>query len=306
MKRLTFSLALLLVAGCGRSSGGSTPVAPAPAGPTIPSGVSALVASMFQQLPTYIQSTLADNQASLPRNPQNAAYINAKIALLQRPTLAGDISAGRLFVESSVTSTDRRQIAMAAIFPEEPYRAEAAAALEVMARSLPHLERFMDTPFPTATLRLWYGFKVGNSGGNGLLDMEDRTSYESRTAASRLPYDAILAHEIAHTYIGNEAMTQLLELYAFNRSLGSSPDLATWTFTRGYTGPSEANQSSALLLDVYGLIGHDAMSRAYTAAYPLRPPYGQPLPSAVIDVFVHEAAQPVKEQVRAKLSRVVA
>lgn len=306
MKGLALSVALLLAAACGGSSGGGTPTTPAPTAPTIPSGVSPLVTSMFQQLPTYIQSTLADNQASLPRNPQNAAYINAKIALLQRPTLAGDISAGRLFVESSVTSTDRRQIAMAAIFPEEPYRAEAAAALEVMARSLPHLERFMDTPFPTATLRLWYGFKVGNSGGNGLLDMEDRTSYESRTAAGRLPYDAILAHEIAHTYIGNEAMTQLLELYAFNRSLGSSPDLATWTFTRGYTGPSEANESSALLLDVYGLIGHDAMSRAYKAAYPLRPPYGQPLPSAVIDVFVHEAAQPVKEQVRAKLSRVVA
>lgn len=305
MKPLALTV-LLLLAACGGSSGGGTPTTPAPTAPTIPSGVSPLVASMFQQLPTYIQSTLADNQANLPRNPQNAVSINAKIALLQRPTLAGDISAGRLFVESSVTSTDGRQIAMAAMFPEDRYRGEAAAALDVIARSLPHLERFMDTPFPATTLRLWYGFTVGNSGGNAVLDMEDRTSYESRTPASRLPYDAILAHETAHTYIGNEAMTQFLELYAFNRSLGSSPDPATWTFTRGYAGPSDANESSALLLDVHGLIGHDEMSRAYRAAYPLRPPYGQPIPPAVIDVFVNEAAPPVKEQVRAKLARVVA
>jgi hypothetical protein len=306
MKLLPFSVVLLLVAGCGGSSGGGTPTTPAPTVPTIPAGVSALVGSMLQQLPSYIQSTLADLQANLPRNPQNAVQINAKIALLQHPTLAAEISASRLFVETSVASTDGRQVAMAALFPEERYRSEATAALEVMARSLPHLERFMDTPYPTLTLRLWYGFKVGNSGGNGLLDMEDRTSYEGRTPASRLPYDAILAHEIAHTYIGNEAMTQFLELYAYNRSLGSSPDLATWTYTRGYAGPSETNESSALLLDVYGLIGYDAMSRAYKATYPLRPPYGHPLPSAVIDVFVHEAPQPVKDQVRAKLSRIVA
>lgn len=306
MQRLVVSVAVLLVTACGGSSGGGTPTTPAPMVPAIPSGVSALVASMFQQLPAYIQSTLADSQANLPRNPQNAASINAKIALLQRPTLAADISAGRLFVESTVTSTDGRQISMAAMFPEERYRTEAAAALDVMARSLPHLERFTDTPFPATTLRLWYGFKVGNSGGNAVLDMEDRTSYESRTPGSRLPYDAILAHEIAHSYIGNEAMTQFLELYAFNRSLGSSPDLSTWTFTRGYIGPSAANESSALLLDVYDLMGHDAMSRAYRAAVPLRPPYGQPIPEAVIEAFVNEAPPPLKEQVRTKLARVVA
>ena len=306
MKRLVVSVAVLLVTACGGSSGGGTPTTPAPTVPAIPSGVSALVASMFQHLPAYIQSTLADSQANLPRNPQNAASINAKIALLQAPTLAADISAGRLFVESGVTSTDGRQISMAAMFPEERYRTEAAAALDVMARSLPHLERFTDTPFPATTLRLWYGFKVGNSGGNAVLDMEDRTSYERRTPGSRLPYDAILAHEIAHSYIGNEAMTQFLELYAFNRSLGSSPDLATWTFTRGYIGPSAANESSALLLDVYDLMGHDAMSRAYRAAVPLRPPYGQPIPEAVIEAFVNEAPPPLKEQVRAKLARVVA
>jgi hypothetical protein len=305
MKGLALSVALVLTSACGGSSGGGTPTTPEPTVPTIPSGVSALVASMFQQLPAYIQSTLAENQANLPRNPQAAAAINAKIALLQRPGLAADISAGRLFVESSVTSTDGRRISMAAMFPEERYRTEAVAALDVTARSLPHLERFMDTPFPATTLRLWYGFTVGNSGGNAVLDMEDRTSYESRTPASRQPYDAILAHEIAHTYIGNEAMTQFLELYAYNRALGAGPDLATWTFTRGYTGPGDANESSALLLDVYGLIGHDAMSRAYKAAVPLRPPYGQPIPEPVIDAFVDEAPPPMKEQVRAKLARVV-
>lgn len=306
MRTLAPISALLLMAACGGSPGGGTPTTPAPTAPTIPSGVSPLVASMFQQLPTYIQSTLADNQANLPRNPQAAASINAKIALLQRPALAADISTGRLFVESSVTSTDGRQIAMAAMFPEERYRTEAAAALEVMARSLPHLERFMDTPFPATTLRLWYGFTVGNSGGNAVLDMEDRTSYENRTPASRQPYDAILAHETAHTYIGNEAMTQFLELYAYNHVLGAGPDPATWTFTRGYSGPSDANESSALLLDVYALIGHDPMSLAYKAAYALRPPYGQPIPETVIDAFVNEAPPPVKEQVRAKLARVVA
>jgi len=101
-------------------------------------------------------------------------------------------------------------------------------------------------------------------------------------------------------------MTQFLELYAYNRALGAGPDLGSWTFTRGYTGPSETNESSALVLDVYGLVGHDAMARAYKAAVPLRPPYGQPIPAAVIEAFVNEAPSAVKEQVRAKLARVVA
>jgi len=259
---------------------------------------------MYQQLPAYIASTLSDLQALLPNNPHNAPQINAKISLLQRSTLAAEISEGRLFVEGSVSSSDGRGLGVAALFPEERLRSEAVDAVRLLERALPVLETFIATPFPTPAIRLWYGFKVGNSGGGGTLHMEDRGSYESRTPASRLPYDAILGHELAHSYIGNEILTQFLEMYVYNRLRGSGAALSSWTHTRGYNGISDANVDSALTLDVYQLIGRDAMSRAYKAAYPLGPPYGQPLSTVVIQVFVDQASDQERSLVATKLARI--
>jgi hypothetical protein len=182
-------------------SGSSAPAGPAPTpAPVfqIPAGVSPLVGSMYQQLQTYISSALRDMQDSLPRNPQAAPQIQAKIVMLQRQTLAAEIANGRLFAETSAASTDGRATTIAALFSEERLRAEAASAIDRVARVLPVLERFMDTPFPAGSIRVWYGFAVGNSGGNGLLDMEDRGSYDSRPG-TMLPYDSILDHELAHS-----------------------------------------------------------------------------------------------------------
>ena len=257
---------------------------------------------MYQQLPTYIAATLAAQQQNLPGNPHIASFINAKITLLRRPALAVEIAEGRMFAEVSARSTDERSIAVATLFPEEHMRGDAMQALTILQESLPVLERFLDTPFPGASLRVWYGFKVGNSGGNGVIDNEDRTSYEARNVP--LPYEASLHHELAHSYIGNEILTQFLELYAYNRLRGSTPDLSTWLFTRGYTGMRDDNRDVALVLDVYQMLGHDAMSRAYKAAYALRPPYGEPLSAAVRQVFVDQAPASLKNSVDDKLSRI--
>jgi hypothetical protein len=305
MKRLLPAIVLSCATACG--GGNSTPTQPNnPAPPLfqIPNGVSALVASMYEQLSAQIATALAENQANLLLNPQNASFITAKIALLQRPTLAVEIAEGRMFADNRATSIDERPIELAALFAEERMRVEAMHTLTVLQQSLPILERFLDTPFPASSIRVWYGFKVGNSGGGGSIYSEDRTSYEARTPASRLPFESILCHELAHSYLGNEILTQFLELYTYNRLHGSTPDLATWTFTRGYAGPGDANRDVALVLDVYQMLGHDAMARAYKAAYALRPPYGQPLSAAVRQVFVDQAPEQYKGAVDTKLSRI--
>lgn len=302
MRALAIAL-LTATASCG--GGNSAPTLPdTPARPVyqVPVGLSPLLTSMYQQLPTVIASSLADLQRDLPNNQHIASYISAKIAMLQRPTLAVEIADGRMFAE--VTSINEGSIAIATLFPEERMRAEAMQTLTVLQQSLPILERFLDTSFPTASIRVWYGFKVGNSGGGGTISSEDRTSYDERTPVSRLPFESILCHELAHSYIGNEILTQFLELYTYNRLHGSTPDLTTWSFTRGYAGPSDANRDVALVLDVYQLLGHDAMARAYKAAYALRPPYGSPLSPAVRQAFVDQAPEELKALVETKLSRI--
>jgi hypothetical protein len=300
------ALALLLVslAACGGKPAPTQPNDPAPPVFQIPGGVSPLVASMYQELPSHITQQLASLQQDVSRNPGIVSFFNTKITLLQRSSLAAEIANGRMFAEVSATSIDERQIAIATLFPEERLRGEAMQAISMLQQALPVLEQFLGTPFPSTQVRVWYGFKIGNSGGGGSIFSEDRTTYEARTPASRLPFDAILQHELSHSYIGNETLNQFLELYTYNRLRGAGPDLATWTFTRGYPGPREDNRDVALVLDVYQLLGHDAMARAYKAAYGLRPPYGQPLSAAVRQVFVDQAPAHLKSAVDDKLSRI--
>jgi hypothetical protein len=302
--RILVCILSVAAASCSGSGGPAAPSPPPATGPQIPSGVSGLVGSMYQQLPDQIAAALAENQANLPRNPQNAVQINEKIALLQRPTLAAEMSNSRRFVEGSASSISGGTIAFAALFPEDWMRAEAEASIRTLERALPVLERFVDTPFPGTSVRVWYGFKIGNSGGGGQLFTEDRTTYESRTLPTRLPYDAILGHELAHSYVSNESLTQFLEMYAFNRILTGSTDVRMWTFTRDYVPFSGQNRDSAALLDVYQLLGHDPMARAYTAVLPLRPPYGEPLSAAARQVFVDQAPDSMKTAVAEKVARI--
>jgi len=133
---------------------------------------------------------------------------------------------------------------------------------------------------------------------------EDRTTYEGRTGSNRLPYDAILCHELGHSYIGSESLTQFLELYAYNVIRTGSTDPQAWIFTRGWTPNLPANQDVAAVLDIYRLIGHDAMRRAYRAIYPLRPPYGQPLSQTVIQAFVAQVPVTLQAQVAEKLAKI--
>lgn len=290
--------------------GSSTPSAPAtnpPSGvqpPTIPSDVSPAVRSMLEAVPQQIASALNENRSNLPLNPNNASYINAKIAMLERSTLLSEIYNGRFFVEGSTTSINGRSVPVLSVFAQEQMRPEATEAVRHIERGLPVLEEFMRTPFPTTEIRLWYGFKIGNSGGGGAIFSEDRTTYEARTPATRLPFTAILFHEVSHSYIGNEGMNQFLELYTYNVVQTGSSQLPSWTFLRGWTPMLDANKDVAAVLDVYQLLGKDTMSSAYAALYPLRPPYGSPLTAPMIQVFVDRAPAATKTQVGQKLGQV--
>ena len=183
-------------------------------------------------------------------------------------------------------------------------RAEAPQAVHELETGLPILENFIVTPFPFDFVRIWYGFVIGNSGGGGTLYMEDRGMYTSRWRPGLLLYDAILVHEMSHSYIGHEGLTQFLELFIYNMARTNSPNVQSWTFVRDYVPWHTSNVGVHALLDVYQLIGRDAMSNAYKAVYRLNPPYGQLLSSESRQVFVNEAPAAVKAQVVDKMAKV--
>jgi hypothetical protein len=261
---------------------------------------------MLAGLTSQIASALATNQDNLPRNPGNAAQIQAKITLLQRPTLASEIIGGNFYVTATANSMSGSPVTFAAVFPVETMRNEASVAVQQLATALPILEQFMGRAFPADAVRVWYGFIVGNSGGGGVINTEDQTSYESRTTASRLPLEAILDHELSHSYVSHEGLNQFLEIYQMNVVHTGSIDPATWSYARSNVGsPPASTASSAALVDVYRLIGRDAMASAYRTVYMLNPPYGEPLSSACKQAFVDQAREAVKPQVAALVGNIV-
>jgi hypothetical protein len=132
--------------------------------------------------------------------------------------------------------------------------------------------------------------------------MEDRASWAARGVT--LPYDAVIAHELAHSYVGNEALTQFLELYAHNVRVTGSTDIANWTAKRGYTGPQASNTGLRALLDIYVIVGPAVMSQAYKAILPLNPGYGVELSAAVQQAFVNAVPADQRSAVAAKLAMV--
>ncbi|HXG69126.1 MAG TPA: hypothetical protein VNJ04_00765 [Gemmatimonadaceae bacterium] len=257
------------------------------------------MAAMLDALPAYIISVLAENQDALPRNLQSASYIQAKIAMLQDSNLATAIRNDRRWAESAVS-----RIPIAIVFPLESMRSEANVAVTTLEPVLILLEEFFAKSFPASSVRVWYGFKIGNTGGGGAIYSEDRTTYETRTGPNRLPFDAILSHELGHSYIGNESLTQFLELYTYNVIRTGSRIPSAWTFVRNWVPGLATNQDVAAMLDVYQLVGYDAMARAYRAIAPLNPPYGSQLSSTVIQTFVDEVLPEHRSQVIDKLRRV--
>jgi hypothetical protein len=261
---------------------------------------------MLTGLTAQIASALATNQSNLPNNPGSAAQIQAKITLLQRTTLANEIISGAFYVTATASSMRGGAVTIATVFPAESMRAGASTAVQQLGSALPMLEQFMGRAFPNDAMRVWYGFVVGNTGGGGIINTEDQASYESRTPASRLPLEAILDHELSHSYISHEGLNQFLEIYQVNVVHTNTTDPAFWSYARTNVGqPPDSTASSAALLDVYRLIGHDAMASAYRTIYPLNPPYGQPLSAICKQAFVDQAPAQMKAHVTALLANVV-
>jgi hypothetical protein len=110
---------------------------------------------------------------------------------------------------------------------------------------------------------------------------------------------------MSHSYIGHEGVNQFLELFVYNMIHTGSANLQSWTWTRDYVPSNPSNSGVHALLDVYQLIGRDAMSRAYKAVRVLNPPYGQPLSQQCQQAFVDQAPGSLKAQVADKMSKIV-
>jgi hypothetical protein len=298
-------LVALLAPACGApaapSASTGTPT-PQPVG--LPSGVNAPLNQMLLDLTNYIARALTDNRNLIPANPQNIVPIQAKVAMLQVPTLRNDIITGRRWAEGLTSGANGRTIQVGLVFPVESMRPEAAPTVDVLVRAMPLLESFYGVAWPATNVRVWYGFVVGNSSGGGIIYSEDRGTYEGRTSATRLPFDSILGHELAHAYMGHEGLNQFVELYVFNTLQTGSSDPAAWTMTRGWAPGSATNTGVAALLDIYQLVGFETMQKCYRAIYPLRAAYGSPLAQSVKDAFLVPVPEALKAQVAEKLAAV--
>jgi hypothetical protein len=213
---------------------------------------------MLQGLTTHISDALQLAHAQLPLNPQSASQIQTKIAMLQNASLAGDIMTARRWDETTAASANGRAISVDSVYPLESMRADGSDAIRVLQPVVPVLENFYAMPLPVPIVRVWYSFRVGNHEDfDGTLDVEDRATYESRHQP--LPYDAILMHELGHTYMGHESLNQFIQVYAYNVIHAGSTDLTAWTYTREWVPGLASNTGIAALLDVYQLVGLDTM-----------------------------------------------
>lgn len=296
--RLVTAMAGIALVACGDSPG------PEPRPDS--AAVAAAVDVMLEQLMAHIGVARAYNEDLIPRNPQNTAFLEAKIAMLDGPTLASDIVSDRRY-SGRVIGSGGQSVPVVTVFPLDTMRAGAEAGVAAVAPAVPLLEEFFHEPLFTQfsdAIRIWYGFVLGNSASDGALEMEDRGTYETRTPSTRVPWDAILDHELAHGYVSHESLTQFLELYVYNRIVTGSEAVADWTYTRGYTPFASGNTDVHALLDVYQLIGREAMATAYRDIRLIGPPYGMPLDEASKQAFVDAAPAAVRTQVAALVDRV--
>lgn len=250
-----------------------------------------------------IASSIARMVESLPRNPSAAPFMEARLALLRTPGLGGDIIDHHRYALGSIAAR-QGTIPVTAVFPVESMRAEAELPVRLLEDALPRLEAFLDAPYPTPVIRIWYGFAVGSSGGGGVINAEDRTTYQARTLGLLLPYDPMIIHELSHTWFGSESVTQFMELYGWNLVATGSDDPRRWTHTREWVPGQAGNEGVHALLDVYELIGPRAMGQALRQVSALHPPYGQPLTPAMQQAFVDAAPDAARATVAAKVARV--
>lgn len=174
-------------------------------------------------------------------------------------------------------------------------RGDASTTVTKAAAGLQVLKAFMEpAAYPFSYVRIWYGFMVGSSGGNGELHLEDRATYESRLTPTMVPWEPTLYHELGHSFIGHEGLNQFLEVYAYNVVNVGSPDPARWVWVR----PATFGSFNAIL-QIYRLMGVDATRRAYGVIYAHRPPYGVALSEECKKAFVDQAPEALKGQVAA-------
>lgn len=277
-----------------------------PVTPALPPAVSALVTSMLTGLADYMVSVYAEVRDMIPRNPNLVPWLQAKMTMLESPTLIDEIFRDRRWIDGEAPTVVGGPTPIAAVFALESMRAECADVVRIVERQLPVLTEFFDERFPTGAMKIWYGFKVGATGGGGAMYLVDRGTQDQFRSQTSLSYEAMLAHEAGHSYIGNEALTQFLEVYAYNVARGAGVDPAAWTDTRGWTPDTPSTFGVTHVLDVYHVVGFDVMRRAYRAVRPLRPAYGTPLSPAVIAAFLAEVPAEHREFVEGKLRLIIA
>jgi hypothetical protein len=264
--------------------------------------------AMMQMVPAVISNATSQMKSTLSANPNVAAYINSIISMLQTPTLNNDIVSEKFFEASFVASMNGRRIPIVAVFPKESLREDARKALGSVQLAIPIIERFLNTPFPSSDIRIWYGFIVGASGGGGTINTEAERVYETRRTMADLisfSYESMIDHEMSHSYIYHESLNQFLELYASNYTHTNSKDIQSWIYLRNYIPFRASNDGVSALLDICQLIGWDAMESAYRTILPLKPPYGKPLPDEDKQAFVDAAPFSVKSQVQTIINRVI-
>ncbi len=197
----------------------------------------AIIDSMYSQLPWQIIRAITWAEQRLPRNPRSKEFYEELLALLRSPTLEDEIR-NRNYVEATVVeSIDGRRLPIVSMFPRAASRQDAIRANGYVQLGIPLLEEFLQLRFPYSSIRSWYGFYIGNSGGSGTIWTSDQGTYESRqgpVVIGYLPFEAIIHHEVSHSYFGNESLTKFLELYVYNRIYTNSLDVESWIFTSGY------------------------------------------------------------------------
>jgi hypothetical protein len=268
--------------------------------------VSATAAPMLGQLAEYVLYAIGYHEQTLGINPNVASYIQARLAMLRTPGLAAQVVANQRYVERLAATRSGRTVPITSVFPLEAMRGEAGDAVRAAEAAIPVLEEFLDTDFKAPFFRIWYGFTIGSSTGGITMQAEDRTTYHARMGLGGLPHDAMIMHEVSHSYMSHESLNQFLELYAWNVLTTGSTDPQQWTWTRNWEPGLESNQGIHAILDVYQLIGPQAMGAGYRAVMVHQPRYGEVLSATHRDAFVATVPEAVRARVAAKLSKVAA
>lgn len=265
-----------------------------------------VIISYIKSLDTQISELLENQIANLPANPHLKTEIENKIAILQDPDLIPTIIREGHFCVGFFSSSGGIEIQLFTVFPVAEMRSDAYEMTQKLKLALPCLEDFLGA-YPYGDVRLYYGFKIGSNGGGGQLYMEDKAAYENRRSPEQLttlPYDAILYHELSHTYIGQESLNQFLDIYTYNLINEGSYNIEDWTYSKSYETDKEWATGYVAILEIYRLIGHDRMSEAYRVIWPTHPAYGQPLSAECIQAFVDHAPVELKAQVSELASRI--